>query len=386
VQHFEDLTGTGTSSAIARGLSEEVIGQLSKFKDIVVVESSDTRSDRASPRYELAGSVNLSADAFRLRVRFLNRADGSVLWADTYDGEMNVRDLVNVQSEIARRVATTLAQTYGVIFQADASKRMNNPPEDWAAYSCSLSFYAYRAESNLEMLDDVTRCLEEAVARFPNYATAWGLLSQAYIDGIRFRYPYDARSSPQTIDRALTAARRAVELDPFNIRGLQAEMFARFFAKDVDTALAVGKRALSINPNDTELMGEYGYRLALSGNWAEGCPFVAEARERNPGPLAYYETALALCAYFGGDLPQAVTLIKRAGSVAANPNYHAIAAAIFAEAGLVEDAKRERGWLEANAPALVKNARQEVELRFLRQQDADFFLASLKKAGLHIDG
>jgi len=192
-----------------------------------------------------------------------------------------------------------------------------------------------------------------------------------------------SRGASKTIELALAAARRAIELDPFNVRGLQAEMFALYFTGDVDAAVAVGKRALDINPNDTELIGEYGYRLAQSGNWAEGCSLVAEAWDRNPGPVAYYETALALCAYFAGSYEQAATLIRRAAAVH-NPNYHAIAAAIFAESGSADDAARERAWLEANAPALLRNARQEVSLRFRRREDVDFFLASLKMAGLDI--
>ncbi len=382
VQPFEDLTGTQASATIARGLSQEVVGQLSKFKDIVVVESVDTRPGETipSPRFALAGSVSLSDDAFRLRVKFTNWNDGSVLWANSYDGAMKVDELVGVQSDIARNVATTLAQSHGVIANADASRRMDNPPDDWAAYSCTLSFYAYRAESDVNRLPGVRDCLEEAVARFPNYATAWGLLSQIYIDGMRFSYPFDPRTSPKTIDLALAAAKRAVELDPFNIRGLEAEMTALYFAKDIVGALAVGKRAMEINPNDTELMKEYASWLAQSGNWAEGCQLTAEAVERNPARMAYSEAALALCAYFTGNYNEAAALIKRSPAVN-NPTYHAMAAAFFAEGGYMEDAARERIWLETNAPGLIRNVRQEVSMRLLRKQDVDFFLGSLKKAG-----
>lgn len=385
VQPFDDLTGTEASAAIAGGLTQEVVGQLSKFKDIVVVESVDTRPDGSAPlsRFTLAGSVSLSADSFRLRVRFLNRADGSILWANSYDGKIDVGELVRAQSDIARNVATTLAQSYGVIFKADASIHMDNPPDDWAAYSCTLSFYAYRAEADMNRLQGVRDCLERAVARFPNYATAWGLLSQAYIDGVRFSFPFDPRKSPETIALALAAAKRAVELDPFNVRGLQAEMIALFFNKDVDAALMVGKQAMEINPNDTELMSEYGSWLAQSGNWAEGCQLIAEAVERNPARMAYSEAELALCQYFAGDYEKAAVLIRRTPAEY-NPNYHAMAAAIFAEGGYPDDADRERAWLEANVPALIKNARQEVSLRFMRQEDVDFFLGSLKKAGLDI--
>lgn len=387
VQPFDDLTGTEASAAIARGLSQEVVGQLSKFKDITVVESVDAMPGSAAnpPRFGLAGSVNLSKDAFRLRVRFINRADGTVLWGNNYDGGMNVTELVKAQSDIARDVATSLAQTYGVIFQVDALVRADNPPDDWAAYSCTLSYYAYRANTDAKLLPEVRSCLQKAVERFPTYATAWGLLSQVYIDETRFLYPADPAMSAASVVNALVAARRAVELDPLNIRGLQAEMFALYFNKEIDAAMAVGKRAMAINPNDTELIGEYGYRLALSGNWKEGCPLIAEARDRNPGPLAYYESGLALCSYFQGDYPQAVMWIKKAYSPGnANANYHAIAAAIFAEAGLPVDAARESAWLEANAPAFVRNGWRIATSRFARPQDGARIVASLRKAGLKI--
>jgi hypothetical protein len=117
--------------------------------------------------------VSLSTDAFRLRVRLLNRADNSVLWAESYDGGLKVAELVEVQTDIARNVSTSLAQAYGVIFQADANLNVDNPPDDWTAYSCTLSFYAYRVAVDAETRSSVRTCLEKAVERFPNYATAW---------------------------------------------------------------------------------------------------------------------------------------------------------------------------------------------------------------------
>lgn len=385
VEDFDDLGGTEASADIASGLTQDVIGHLSKFRDIVVVESVETTPGKATvtPRYALAGSVDLSSNAFRLRVRLVNHDDGSVLWANSYDGDLNVSQLVKAQSDIAENVATTLAQTYGVIFQADSTLNIPSPPDDWAAYSCTLSYYAYRANLDQAALPAVLDCLEKAVERFPTYATAWGLLAQAYIDEVRFHFPFDPASEPAAMQRALATARRAVALDPLNMRGLQAEMFALYFSHEFDAARSVGERALTINPNDTELMGEFGYRLAVSGDWDTGCPLVAKARERNPGPLAYYESALALCSYFAGDLQQAVIWIRRT-TAPANPLYHLIAAAIYGEAGDKAAAERERAWLMQNAPALVKGARNEVTFRLARPRDAELFMRSLSKAGLDI--
>jgi hypothetical protein len=128
-------------------------------------------------------------------------------------------------------------------------------------------------------------------------------------------------------------------------------------------------------------MGEYGCRLALSGDWDRGCPLVERAHERNPGPAAYYESALALCAYMRGDYKGASMWIRKT-TVPANPGYHIIAAVIFAEAGPPAEAEAERRWLMQNAPGLVKNVRSWVASRVARSQNVDRFVASRKKAGL----
>ncbi|MGO4841151.1 hypothetical protein AB4144_53745, partial [Rhizobiaceae sp. 2RAB30] len=71
VEWFDDLSGKNGSAAFARGLTQEIISHLSKFKDIVVVQARDP-SDLPQTRYVLAGSVDLSADQFRFRVRMLD--------------------------------------------------------------------------------------------------------------------------------------------------------------------------------------------------------------------------------------------------------------------------------------------------------------------------
>ena len=65
-------------------------------------------------------------------------------------------------------------------------------------------------------------------------------------------------------------------------RALQAQMLGFFFKNEVDAALRVGERAVALNPNDTELVGEYGMRLALSGDWMSGCPLIEQAHTRDP--------------------------------------------------------------------------------------------------------
>jgi hypothetical protein len=141
---------------------------------------------------------------------------------------MHVAEVLDAQADIARNVVTSLAQTYRVIYQWDATLGVDTPPDDWTAYSCTLHYYAYRVTLDPKARAGVRNCLEKAVERFPNYATAWALLAQVSIDDLRFRFPFDPKSSHAEIDRILVMARRATELDPRNIRALHAQMSAFF--------------------------------------------------------------------------------------------------------------------------------------------------------------
>lgn len=377
VEWFDDLNESNETAALARGLTQEVVTELSRFSDIVVVQPlGEIEPD---VRYVLAGSVDMSAESFRFRVRMLDHQDGSVLWAHSYDGTATVPELLKVQSDIATDVATSLAQAYGAIFQADVKRAVPNSPDDRTAYDCTLSYYAYQTNFDPETRPAVRSCLERAVERFPGYATAWALLSLIYVDELRFTYPFNSQNPASTLELARAAADRAVELEPDNIRALQAQMIALYFAGEIDAAIGVGRRGMAINPNDTMFLGEYGYRLALSGDWAEGCPLVADARKRNPGPLAYFEVGLAVCAYFDGDTQRAVKWIRKANAPG-NALYHLVAAAIFAEAGVAKDAESEWAWLVEHEPALANGVRGEALLRFGRAEDAERFLGSLQKA------
>ena len=378
---FQDLTGTEGSRIIARGLTDRTIEQISKFREIVVIaghagegSGGPSPGGQLSARYVLSASVRVDGDRVRLASRLVNRDDGSVLWAESYDESLQVRTLLELETNLARAVASKLAQPYGIIFRADASTAANTPPDDWEAYQCTLAYYGYRVDLNQQSHASVQNCLKRAVEKFPGYATAWALLSLTYVDPLRFRYRLDSPAS-SSLDLAVVAAKRAVELDPQNVRALQAEMLAFFFRGEVDTALKIGARALVMNPNDTEMSAEYGLRLALSGQWERGCALIADAVLRNAGPIGYFETSLALCSYMQQDYAAAERWI-RAADVHSNPLYHFIVAAILGQLDKVDQAAKERHWIET--------IHREVAMRIHRPEDQAHFLAGLVKSGLAI--
>jgi hypothetical protein len=161
-------------------------------------------------------------------------------------------------------------------------------------------------------------------------------------------------------------------------------MLTSFFRNDVDAALEAGAAAYQLNPNDTEVAGEYGLRLSMAGKWDTGCDLVSKAVSRNAGPQGYYEVGMALCAFMRGDL-QAAELWSRMSDLNYNPMHRMVLASILGASGKIEQAKRELDWLDTKAPALMPVVKREISMRLARPQDQERVLAGLRAAGAAVD-
>ncbi|MBY5313265.1 adenylate cyclase [Rhizobium leguminosarum] len=390
VAPFANLGEGPEAQLYTAGLTEELMTILPRFKEIKVfgretskslpadVGASEIRAEFGA-RYLLAGGVRTSGKRLRVTARLLDTSDGEILWSENYDNDLASGDLFAIQTDVARKVATAIAQPYGVMAQIDSA---GPPPDDLGAYECTLRFYAYRSELSAEAHARVRDCLEAAVARFPSYATAWAMLSIVYLDEDRYKFnPTPGQDS--AIQRALDAARRATQIDPNNTRGLQALMTALFFDRQLAESLRVGEQALATNPNDTELMGEFGTRLAIAGQWQRGASLLDQAIALNPGSGGFYHGTRALAAYMLRDNHTAVLEIRQA-NMQKFPLFHVVAAIIYAEAGMMDDARREGQVFVSMRPDFLPNIVTELAMRNMQPEDRDRLIEGLRKAGMTV--
>jgi TolB-like protein/cytochrome c-type biogenesis protein CcmH/NrfG len=392
VTPFEAL-GEPSAKTYADGLTEEVLNQFARFKEISVLGRETSRSippgaDAARIRHDLGvryvveGSVRAVAHRLRITGRLLDAQSGVVLWSQTYDEDLQVRDLFAIQDDVARRVVTAVAQPYGIIQRADQTRTGTRPPDDLEAYGCTLRFYDYRAALSEESHAAIRTCLERAVALHPDFATAWAMLSVLYLDEDRFGFnPRAGTSSP--IQRALEAARRAIRLDPENVRALQALMMALFFAQQPAEALEVGERAVALNPNDTELLGAFGTCLSEAGAWQRGAELLEQALARNPGHSGYYNGTLAVYAYMQHDYARAESLIRQA-ALEKFPLYHFVSAVIYAQLGKAPEAAEARDAFLSMRPTIFERWDEEMAKRNYRPGDAAHFAEGARKAGFPV--
>jgi adenylate cyclase len=387
---FADLGGGANARTYANGLTEELLTALPRFKEIKVSEgaAADASSSDAGgtnmrqglgAQYLLAGGVRVSGNRVRVTARLLETRTDSILWSQNYDDDLYTQGQIAAQADVANEVATAVAQPYGIISTAAAARLS---PGDAGPYACTLRFYAYRSDLSAERHGPVRDCLESAVARYPTYATAWAMLSITYLDEHRFKYN-QRNGEPSALERSLQAARRAVHIDPDNTRGQQALMTALFFNKQPEESLRVGEQALKINPNDTEVISEFGTRLAMSGQWKRGASLLRDALVRNPGGAGHYHGIVALADYMQDDNAHAVAEIRQADQQKF-PLFHLVAAIVYAQAGIGDDAKRESASFSKSGPEFLVHLSDEIEERLLRPLDRDRILASLRQAGSRI--
>lgn len=387
---FADMGDGPQSARYATGLTEELLTALPRFKEIMVfgretskalppdVEASQVREGLGA-HYLLAGGVRVAGDKVRVTVRLVETSNGSILWSQDYDEDLDTHELFAIQSDVASKVATAIAQPYGIIAKSMAA---DPPPDDMGVHHCTLRFYAYREELTPEAHLAARNCLQSAVARFPAYATAWSMLSIIHLDEGRFTFNPQSDKVP-AMERALGSARRAVSLEPDNARALQALMTALFFNNETKEAFEVGEEALAANPNDTEFLGELGTRVAFSGQWKRGAELLDRAIKLNPGGAGYYFGTRALVACMLNDHEKAVRLIRKA-DLQKFPLFHGVAAVIYSEAGLLAEAKREGEVFMKMRPDYLPNIVAENRKRNLPSKDSMRIIAALRRAGLPV--
>ncbi|WP_206099927.1 hypothetical protein [Rhizobium leguminosarum] len=385
VEVFAESSSVDSRADIARGLRDDIIGQLAQLDEVIVVSHPSTGDRAAAADYALQGNIQMDGSRLRSVARLVRQTDGVVIWADNFDADFRAQNKLGIQANVARQIAGAIAQPHGAIFQAEPAIIARSALKaDQDAEACTPAYDSYLQTMTAQNHSVVRECLRQATQRNPDNATSWALLSLVYLDEVRFRYRLGTPPSAEPLELANASAQRAASLAPDNTRVLRAVMLVNFFRGDIDKALAAGTAAYAANPDDVEVAGEYGLRLAMSGKWQSGCELVSIAIDKNAGPRGYYAGGMAMCAFMWGDF-EAAEQWSRISDLDCNPIRHLALLSILGAAGKMAEAKLEQDWILANAPALMTNIRQEISLRLQRPEDQERVFAGLRAAGIPVE-
>ena len=160
-------------------------------------------------------------------------------------------------------------------------------------------------------------------------------------------------------------------------------MTALYFTEQPVEALQVGERAVALNPNDTELLAEFGSRLGQAGDHKRGMALMEQALARNPGHSGYYNGTLAQLAYLDRDFHRAEHLMRQV-SLEKFPLYHFVSAIIYAQLGMKPEAAEARDRFLQVRPTFFDQWDREVAKRNYGPEDGALLAEGARKAGFPV--
>jgi adenylate cyclase len=379
VSSFANLSGDPADDLIARGLTEEMVSELARFHEFAVYRAED---GAALPQegYVLPGAVRHAGNEIGVTVQLNEMPSKRTIWTQDHARVFQLDNLLAVQDEIAGNVATAIGQPYGVVYEretADAASR----PATMDGYTCVLSVYAYWRHFDPAEHAKVRDCLEKTMALDPEYADVWQMLTFMYLD--EYRYGYNPRPLAQyrALDKALETAQRAVALAATDARSYEALYAAYYYRGDLEAFRRAGADARRLNPNNPEIMADFGNKLVTMGSYDEGAALIRKAITLNPGHPGWYNIGLVLEAFRRGAYDEALAAADRMNM----PLHYRSWVFYTMIYGAMGDSARAKAALEELLklqPDFALNARSDLRKWGMRDDLVTLCMDGLTKAGL----
>jgi serine/threonine protein kinase/tetratricopeptide (TPR) repeat protein len=360
-------------AALAEGLTEEIVTGMARFSYLRVRQVGR----EAGARYVMEGSVRQAGPQLRVAVQLVDAVSGAHLWAETYDRRFEPDQIFAMQDELVPRIVSTCADTFGVLARSISDAVRGKDPSQLSPYEALMRGFGYHHRLTPDEHAEARAALERAVEQAPANADCLAMLSWIY----SHEYGHGFNPRPGSLDRALAAARRAVDLAPSNHLALQALGVVLFFRKDIAGCLNAAERAMALNPLDGSNEGIF--LITFAGDWERGCALIERAMELNPHHPGWYRVMFSFNEYRKGNYRGAIDEAVKANV----PGFfwtNVMLAAAHAQLGELEAARHAVRDLLAQKEDFAVSGRETIGKWLDPQLSADL-IEGLRKAGLDIE-
>jgi adenylate cyclase len=306
------------------------------------------------------------------RVELLRTDSKAILFSKIYD--FPAKQTTNYALlDAVNRAASDIAQPFGAILATEHEDQHRTDDID-----CILRAYDYYRKPGKEELQFAKVCLRWMITSRPNSHVAYALLSSLMLEP--YRDGYKPRS-PVVYANAIEMARTALRLAPDSARSHHALMKALFVAGFPDDALKEGQLAVSLNPNDSDIVSEYGCKLIYRGDLLAGTGLLREVEGRVSLASAQHRFCRFLAAYLQND--QAGIRRGAADLVAEKGMLALIASALtLARSGDMEGARRVIDEIIAFSPGFAAEPKATLLRRGWEETIVERVYQDLLRSGL----
>jgi adenylate cyclase len=311
---FANMSADKNDEYLSDGMTEELLNVLTKVKSLHVPGRSSSFAFKGKNEEDifrkvgeqlhvnavLEGSVRKAGDKLRITAQLINVADGFHLWSETYDRDM--KDILAVQSDVAKRVVQALQVQLGVDEERALAKKATENPEAHRLYLLGRYHFAKFTRAGWT---NAVHYFEQALQVDPNFALAYCGLADTY--GWAGGQIMPGR---EAWAKEMELAQKALALDP-NLAEAHLAMGTALFSmlgpraseKELD-------RTVELNPNLAMAYDQYGWTFAEMGRFDEA--IAAEKKALELDPLnTFLNTDLAFFFYWARRYEDATAQIRK---------------------------------------------------------------------------
>lgn len=312
---FADLSPRKDQEYLCDGMTEDIIGQLSRISNLKVISRTSVvlyRNTQKAVReiarelgvaHVLEGSIQREGDAIRVNAQLIDAESGFQIWSAKYDRKM--AGIFAIQDEISRAIAGALK----VKLSADSLEAIKaGRPENMKLYETYLQgmyfinsryVVSYQEEDFVKALE----MFEEAKAMDPEYARTYLGIAWAYWHRCAIT------NTAEDLKQCLTSGETAYQLDPEIPESNLTKGFVHFIRGEYDKAFEKYRSAFEKGPNSHVVLMGIGYSLSEIGLFESAIPFLLKGIEL--APLYIFSRIILATCYRGmGEFEKAEAYLK----------------------------------------------------------------------------
>jgi adenylate cyclase len=286
---FTNMSGDPEQDYFAEGVTEDIITELSRFRELAVAARSASFAFRGKSvnlqairrdlnvKYLLEGSVRKLGSRLRITALLVDTVTGAHVWAEHYDEEIG--RIFEVQDEIVGTIVSTLSGR----IKSDATERAKRKASpSWEAFDCFLlGMEPYTSPRTRENMLRAAEFFQRAIEIDPTYARAYGKLAASYTVLARLTRG-DTEAHRRALATAQDWAQKGVSLDRDDTDSLIALGYALLYQRRFSEGEHYIDRAVALNPHDDQIAINHVTVLTYLGKAEQAVTKVEGVLRHNP--------------------------------------------------------------------------------------------------------
>ena len=282
---FTNRSNMAENAYFVDGIHDDLLTMLARFNTFSVTSRTSVlryqNTQKSIPEigvelgvsHILEGAVQRDGNQVRVNAQLINVGRDDHLWAETFDRELSTASLFEIQSNIARAIATALNIK---LSNADEYRLDTIPTESLEAYDAYLLGKQSMLGSSLEAYKVALAHFENAASLDKSFAGAYAGICNAQLS------LYFKLGDIIHYDKAESACVQALMLDPTRTE-VHVSLGSLFrHHGDFQRAEEEQRKALISDPKSIEAMIELGLTLAQQGRIREAESVLLKAEGLQP--------------------------------------------------------------------------------------------------------